>query len=339
VTTAVYVSNADSGSVSVLALDEERGTLATLQTVSLGGTLMPMALSPDRRRLFVARRSEPLAAITLEVDSATGTLALAGEAPLPASMAYIVPDATGRWLLSASYSEHVVAVSRIGDDGIVLPAHQVQRTGEHAHAIRCDASNRYAFSTSLGGGVVHQWRFDERTGLLRENEVAPCLAVRPGAGPRHLAFHPNGRWVYLLNELDATLDVLALDSQRGTLEHHRTVSTLPEGFAGKPWAADVHVLPGGRFIYTCERTSSTIAGFAVENDGALVRGIGHWPAPAQPRGFQVSASGRWVTVAGQVANRLDAYSIDGATGRLAKQSERETGANPNWVETVALPKR
>jgi 6-phosphogluconolactonase len=336
VTTAVYVSNADSGSVSVLALDEERGTLATLQTLDLGGTLMPMALSPDRRRLFVARRSEPLAAITLGIDSATGTLALVGEAPLPASMAFIATDATGRWLLSASYPEHVVAVSRIGDDGIVLPAHQVQRTGQHAHAIRCDASNRYAFSTSLGADAVHQWRFDERTGLLRENEAAHCLRLRPGAGPRHLEFHPNGRWVYLLNELDATLDVLALDAPIGVLAPSRTRATLPDGFSGKPWAADLHLRPDGRFLYTSERTSSTLAGFAVEDDGARLQPIGHWPAPACPRGFQVTASGRWLVAAGQLAHRVALYAIDDAAGRLVPHGEHEVGLNPNWVETLAL---
>jgi len=336
VTTAVYVSNADSGSVSVLALDEERGTLATLQTLDLGGTLMPMALSPDRRRLFVARRSEPLAAITLEIDSATGTLALVGEAPLPASMAFIATDATGRWLLSASYPEHVVAVSRIGDDGIVLPAHQVQRTGQHAHAIRCDASSRYAFSTALGADAVHHWRFDERTGLLRENEVAPRLPLRPGAGPRHLEFHPNGRRVYLRNELDATLDVLALDAATGVLAPSRTLATLPAGFSGKPWGADLHLRPDGRFLYTSERTSSTLAGFAVEHDGARLEPIGHWPAPACPRGFNVTASGRWLVAAGQLAHRVALYAIDDAAGRLVPNGEHGVGQNPNWVETLAL---
>jgi 6-phosphogluconolactonase len=335
-TTAVYVSNADSGSVSVLALDEDRGTLSTLQTVSPGGTLMPMALSPDRRRLLVARRSEPLAAITLGIDRVTGTLALLGEGPLPSSMASIATDATGRWLLSASYPEHVVAVSRIGDDFIVQPAHQVQRTGEHAHAIRCDASNRHAFSTALGAGVVHQWRFDAATGLLRENEAAPCLSLRPGAGPRHLELHPNSRWAYLLNELDATLDVLALDAATGTLTASRTLATLPTGFSGKPWAADLHLRPDGRFLYTSERTSSTLAGFAVEDDGARLQPIGHWPAPACPRGFHVTASGRWLIAAGQLAHRVALFAIDEATGRLVPHGEHEVGRNPNWVETLAL---
>jgi 6-phosphogluconolactonase len=334
VTTAVYVSNADSGSVSVLALDEERGSLEAMQTLALGGTLMPMALSPDRQFLFVARRSEPLAAVTLSIDGATGGLAIAGEGPLPASMAYIATDATGRWLLSASYGEDLVAVSRIGEDGVVQPAHQVVKTRPHAHAIRCDASNRFAFSTSLGGGVVHQWRFDAAHGLLSENDAEPHFAVRAGAGPRHMAWHPNGRCAYLLNELDATLDVLQLDAERGTFEGRSSVSTLPEGFVGKPWAADIHVTPNGRWLYTSERTSSTLAGFAISED--RLTPIGHWPAPAQPRGFNVTESGRWLIASGQVAGRVDLYAIDPKTGRLDKHGEQVVGENPNWIETVAL---
>jgi 6-phosphogluconolactonase len=336
VTTAVCVSNADSGSVSVLALDEARGTLRAAQALSLGGTLMPMALSPDRGRLFVARRSDPLAAITLSIDAATGRLAAVGEGPLPASMAYIATDATGRWLLSASYDDDQVAVSRIGDDGIVRPAHQIVQTQRHAHAVRCDASNRHAFATSLGGNVVHQWHFDAATGELRDNEAAPYVAVRAGAGPRHLEWHPGGRLAYLLNELDATLDVLEFDVQRGTLAPRATCSILPDRFSGKPWAADVHVTPDGRFLYASERTTSTLAGFALEDGGARLDRIGHWPAPPQPRGFKVTASGRWLIAAGQRAPRVDLYAIDSATGRLDKHGEHPVGDNPNWVETVAL---
>jgi 6-phosphogluconolactonase len=335
VTTAVYVSNADSGDISVLSLNESRGTLQTLQTLRLGGTVMPLALSPDGCRLFAARRSEPLAVVTMDVGAASGRLSILGEGPLPASMAYIATDGSGRWLLGASYGEHVVAVSRIGDDGTVGPAHQVLRTGDHAHAIRCDGSNRFAFSTALGAGVVHQWCFDAQAGRLHANPAGPQLAVHAGAGPRHLELHPNGRHAYLLNELDATLDVLSLDAERGTLAPLHTLATLPDGFVGKPWAADVHLRPDARFLYTSERTSSTIAGFAVEDDGAGLRPIGHWEAPAQPRGFHVTASGRWMLVAGQRANGVALFAIDQAAGRLVRQAEHAVGANPNWVETLA----
>jgi 6-phosphogluconolactonase len=332
-TTAVYVSNADDGTVSVLALDEAAGTLGALQTLALGGTLMPMALDAARQRLFVARRSEPLAVVTLAI-AGDGRLSVIGEGALPASMAYVSLDREGRWLLAASYGDDVVSVSRVGDDGVAAAAHQMLKTGRHAHAIVCDAANRHAFSTALGADAVHQWLFDDATGSLSANPVAPTLAVRAGAGPRHLAWHPDGRTAFLLHELDASLDVLAYDAGEGTLEVRQSVSAMPAGFDGKPWGADVHVHPSGRFVYTSERTSSTIAGFAF--DGVALRPIGHWDAPPQPRGFHITANGRWLVVAGQLAQHVNLHSVDTTNGALRLHVRHEVGANPNWVETLEL---
>jgi 6-phosphogluconolactonase len=150
-----------------------------------------------------------------------------------------------------------------------------------------------------------------------------------------MAWHPGGRSAFLLHELDASLDVLALDAARGTLRVKHTLSTLPPGFDGKPWAADVHVRPDGRFVYTSERTSSTIAGFRVAANGRL-QPIGHWAAPTQPRGFAITGTGRWLVVAGQRARRVAMHAIDEDTGALTPHAEANVGDNPNWVETMAL---
>jgi len=334
-TVAVVVSNAESGSLSVLALDEGSGALSPLQTVALGGLLMPMALSPDGTRLFAARRSTPFAAVTLAVDRATGRLDRVGEGPLPGSMAYVATDRSGRWLLSASYGDHVVAVSRIGDDGVVQPAGQVRAAGANAHAIVVDASNRFAFSTSLGDGAVCQWRFDTAAGRLAPNDP-PRLALRQAAGPRHLVLHPGGRVAYLLNELDATLDVLALDAARGALAHADTFAALPPGATGAPWAADLHLRPDARFLYASDRRSSLLAGFAVSRDGLGLVPIGHWPVPTQPRGFAIAPGGDWLVVAGQAADRVAAYAIDRDAGELSLRSEHPVGSGPNWVVAFAL---
>ncbi len=332
----VYVSNADSGSVSVLALDESSGALTTAQIAEVGGMVMPLALSPDARLLIAARRSEPFAAVSFRIDPRSAALTRLGEGPLPASMAYIASDRSGRFLFSASYGGDLIAVSPIGADGVVRPAQQELPTGPNAHAIRADASNRFVFATSLGAGVVMQFRFDAATGTLAPN-VPPTVAVRAGAGPRHLEFHPNGRVAYLLNELDASLDVFAFDREAGTLGPVQTQGTLPPGFGGKPWAADLHVTPDGRFLYTSERRSNTLAGFAVDAASGRLDPIGHWPAQAQPRGFQISASGRWLIVAGQLSHRVGVHAIDAATGRLTLVHEHAVGRNPNWVETLTLP--
>lgn len=334
--TIVYVSNADSGSISVLQLDERSGQLHTLQTLDVGGTLMPMAVSRDKRFLYVARRSEPLAAVALAIDASSGQLTHLGEAALPASMANIALDASGRWLFSASYGANLVAVSPVGPDGLPQPAQQMIPTGPKAHAMRSDPSNRFVFATSLGAGQVLQFMFNAVTGELVPN-LPPALALRPEAGPRHFVFHPGAPYVYLLNELDASIDVLSFDREGGTLWQLNTVSTLPPGFSGEPWAADLHITPDGRFLYSSERRSNTLAAFAVHAGTGQLTALGHTPSQAQVRGFAITPSGRHLIAAGQLSHRVGVHAIDQASGSLSFASEHTVGLNPNWVEAIQLP--
>lgn len=333
---AVYVSNADSGDISVLRLDARTGELTPVQQVVVGGTVMPLALSPDARRLYAARRSEPLEVLSFDIDAKTGALTPIGAAPLPHSMAYIATDRSGRWLFSASYGGHLIAVSPIGADGVAQAARQVLPTGPNAHAIRADPSNRFVLATSLGGGVVVQMRFDAATGQLTLNMPAE-MRPHTAASPRHFEFGTDARFVYLLGELDAAIDVLAFDAAAGTLRSVQTISALPPGFSGEPWAADLHLTPDGRFLYTSERSSSTLAMWAVNATSGELTLIGHVPTEKQPRGFRIDPSGRWLLAVGQVSNALSTYRIDPDSGRLSLQSSTPLGKNPNWVEIVELP--
>lgn len=334
-TTAVYVSHAESGDIHVLQLNDASGALTIMQRVEVGGTVMPLALAPDRRVLYAARRSEPLAVLSFAIDAKSGALSPLGEAPLPHSMASIATDRSGRWLLSASYGGNLVAVSPIGADGVAQAATQVVPTGPNAHAIVSDASNRFVFATNLGAGVVLQLRFDAATGRLTPNQP-PSIAVRAGAGPRHLAWHPSGRWLCLLNELDASIDVFAFDADSGTLAHRQTVSSVPPGFDGRPWAADLHFTPEGRFLFSSDRRSNTIAAFALDASSGQLSLIGHTPVPAEPRGFNITADARWLIVAGQAAQRVALFRIDPGTGALGAAGEHAVGRGPNWIETVPL---
>ncbi|MBS0344686.1 MAG: lactonase family protein, partial [Proteobacteria bacterium] len=288
---AVYVSNAESGDIRVYHLDPARRTLTQVQAVEPGGELMPMALTPERDRLYAARRSEPREVLSFAVDAASGQLRQIGNAPLPHSMAYIQPDRSGRFLFSASFGGNLVAVNGIGADGVALGPLQQLPTAVNAHAIAADPSNRFAFSTCMGGGVVMQWRFDAASGRLSPNDP-PTFAPRPTASPRHFVFSKDGRLVYLLNELDAAVDVLAFDAATGTLSRLQTVDSLPPGFSGEPWASDLHLTPDGRFLYTSERRSSTLAAFCVDAQSGLLSLVGHTPTEAQPRGFNITPDGR-----------------------------------------------
>ena len=334
-TTVVYVSNADSGDISVLRLDSPLGLLAPMQRIEVGAVVMPMALSPNRRFLYAAQRSEPWGVVSFAIDAASGRLERLGRARLPHSMAYIATDRSGRFLFSASYGGDLIAVSPIGADGVAAAARQVLPTPAKAHAIRADPSNRFVFATCLGGGVVMQLRFDAATGELTPNDV-PSLRPHEGASPRHVVFGPDARFAYLLSELDAAVDVLAFDASAGTLRTVQTIVSLPGGFSGVPWAADLHLTPDGRFLYSSERRSSTLAMFRVDaGDGTLAL-LGHQPTQAQPRGFAVTPDGRFLVVAGQLSHRLGVHAIDARSGALQPCSEVEVGLNPNWVEAVTL---
>ncbi|HEX6707586.1 MAG TPA: beta-propeller fold lactonase family protein [Albitalea sp.] len=334
--TVVYVSNADSKEISVLLLDAERGDLALVQTLPVGGQVMPMAVSPDRKFLYAALRSQPYTVASFRIDAADGRLTPIGTSPLPDSMASIGVDRIGRTLFAASYGGHKLSVSPIGRDGVVGPTTQVLPTGQNAHAVLTDPSNHYLFVTNLGSDAVMQLRFDAATGQVSPN-TPPTFAGRAKAGPRHLVFHPDGRHVYLLNELDATVDVLAFDAQTGTLSPVQTLSTLPAGFTGKPWAADLHVTPDGRFLYTSERTTSTLAAFAVDASKGTLKLLSHTPTEKQPRGFNIDPSGRYLVAVGQLSHAVTLYAIDRDSGGLKPLKSYSLGQNPNWVEIVSLP--
>jgi 6-phosphogluconolactonase len=227
-------------------------------------------------------------------------------------------------------------VSPIGADGVARPATSVLSTGKNAHAAIIDAANRNLLVTNLGNDQVLQFAFDAATGKLTPNTPA-AFATRTGAGPRHLVFHPDGKHAYLLYELDASLDLLAYDAEHGTLKLVKTWSTLPSGFTGKPWAADLHLTPDARFLYTSERNSNTIAMWKVDAGSGELTLIGHQPTEKQPRGFQIDSTGGWLLAVGQASNALTAYRIDTASGKLAPVASLPMGQNPNWVEIVDLP--
>ncbi|HUG25636.1 lactonase family protein [Piscinibacter sp.] len=334
--TIVYIANADSKEISVLRLDPASGELVPVQTVPVGGQVMPLAVSPDRTHLYAALRSQPYTVASFRIDPASGRLAAIGSNPLPDSMASIGLDRGGRHLFAASYGGHKLSVSPIGADGVTGGALQVLPTGQNAHAVLIDPSNRHLLVTNLGSDAVMQLRFDAATGQLTPNAV-PTYAGRAKAGPRHLVFHPNARFVYLLNELDASVDVLAFDGQAGTLSLVQTVSSLPGGFNGKPWAADLHLTPNGRVLYTSERTSSTLAAFAVDATSGRLKLLSHTPTEKQPRGFNIDPSGRYLVAVGQLSHAATVYRIDRETGALEALKSHAVGQNPNWVEIVDLP--
>jgi 6-phosphogluconolactonase len=334
--TFVYVANADSQDISVLELDRGQGQLKSVETVAVAGTVMPMAVSPDKRFLYAALRSQPFRVASFAIDGASGRLRKLGEAPLADSMANIDVDATGRWLFAASYPGHKITVNSIGQDGAVGAVQQLIPTAPNAHAIHADATNRFVLATSLGGDNLSVWRLDAEKGQLTPSDP-PLVAAGPKSGPRHFVWDRGQRFLYLVNEVDASLYVYAWDGARGTLRELQRTTTLPAGFSGKPWAADLHLTPDGKHLFASERTSSTLSAFRVDPASGLLQPLGQTPTEQTPRGFAIDSSGRWLVVAGQESHSVSVHAIDAASGALGTPKRLAVGKNPNWIAIVDLP--
>lgn len=353
--TFVYVSNAEDGDIGMYTLHSD-GSLHRGQRFKAEKIVMPMTVSLDKRVLVAAVRAKPFSAYTYSIDRASGQLTLVGTGPLAESFPYISFDRSGRFLFGASYGAHLVSVNPVGADGRVGAPTQVVPTARNAHAIRADNTNRFVFVPHLGTDQIFQFLFDEKSGRLSAN-TPPVLQMKQGTGPRHLITSPDNRFVYLLNELTATVTTLSLDPNSGFLTELGSASALPpdtklvpgapRGAVGAPgapvrntdndiWASDLHVTPNGRFLYAAERTSSTIGGFSVDSATGKLTYLGSTPTEKQPRGFQIDSTGRFMVVSGEKSDTLSAYSIDPSSGALKLIGKYPTGKGSNWVEIVSF---
>jgi 6-phosphogluconolactonase len=347
VKTYAYVSNAGDGDIGVFLLRED-GSLQAQSRAKAEKTVGPMSLSPDNRFLVVAVRAKPFCALTYAIDRASGALTHTGSGPLAESFPYIHFDRSGRYLLGASYSAHLVSVNPVGADGKVGEPLQVIPTARNAHAIITDRTNKYVFVPHLGTDQVFQFVFDEKSGRLTAN-TPPVAQLKAGTGPRHLITSADNKFVYLLNELTATVSTLA--HENGTLKEIATASALPPDSKlgpGMPrpqqgrdvrndiWASDLHLTPNGCFLYAAERTSSSIGAFSVDAASGKLTFLGSTPTEKQPRGFRIDPTGRFMVVSGEKSDTVSSYSINPASGALKLIGKYPTGKGSNWVEIVSF---
>jgi 6-phosphogluconolactonase len=339
---AVYVSSAGTREIIHFAFDPVTSALRSIGATPVPGpdgpspTSMPMALSPDRKRLYVAVRSAPFPVTSFAIDGASGLLKALATAELPDAMAYLSTDRSGRYLFGASYVDAKLSVSVVDGEGkIVGPSIQVIETPPKAHCVLADHTNRWVFATSLGGDVILQMRFDAVSGTLSPN-APPALPARRGCGPRHIALHPAGDYLYVVNELDATITGYAIDLDRGTLEERQLVAMLDADATSQPSAADIHLTPDGRFLYASERATHRLVAFEVNPQSGRLTRLGAFRTEPSPRGFAISPCGRFLLAAGQVSDRVAIHALDPRDGRLTVIGHHAAGSNPNWVEFVAL---
>ena len=316
-------------------MDTRTGALA-LQGVT-GGIANPtwLTLHPSGRTLYAGsevrehgQRSGG-AAVAYARDPASGELTyLNDQLTLGAGPCYLSLDPTGRLLMVANYASGSLTVFPVRADGGLEPASQTiqhagsgpvadRQEGPHAHCIVPDPSGRYALAADLGIDKVMVYRIDLDAKRL-EPADPPSADLAAGAGPRHIAFHPNGRWLYVTGELDSTLTVFSWDAGQGMLQRVQAISTLPEGWQGINYPAEVVVGPSGRFVYMSNRGHDSIAIFAVDEATGKLTLVGHEPTQgAFPRHFALDPTGTFMLVANQDSDNVVVFRVDQVTGKLA----------------------
>ena len=335
-----YTGDGASRGIYHLSLDRETGLLRSGGLAAETPSPSFLALAPNGRTLYAVNEltelaGRPTGGVTAFArDPVTGALSSLGQQPSRGGApCYVIVDRAGRYVLVANYVGGNVALLPIGANGALGEATAVvQHTGTgpnaerqerpHAHCIVLDAPNRFAIAADLGADSLFIYRVDDRRGWLTAGEQ-PALKLRPGAGPRHLAFAPNAPRLYAVNELDSTLVVLDYEPVRGRLTESQTLSTRPAGATGANYPADLHVHPRGHSVYASNRGDDTIAVFSVAPGTgrlALVQTVstgGKWP-----RNFAIDPTGSQLIVANQRSDSVVGFRIDPATGRLSESGSR-----------------
>jgi len=355
----VYVSNADSGSVSGYTLDKKASKLEPLGDFPAGEKVMSSVVSPDRKMLYVSVRSKPYHVIQYRIQP-DGKLEKVSESPLEESMAYLSTDKTGKFLLSASYGGDLFTINRLDSSGkVVTPPVQIVHTGKRAHAIQVDPSNHFLYVTLLGADQLLQFRFDPESGKVTPNSPAAINIQKEAAtGPRHFQIAPQKdkqgeQNMYILTEMAGNITRVTLDAegkaheqefvnsvspkedmQRGEARPLTGDDDLPPSHKPRIWQADIHLTPNGRFLYSTERTSSTLSSFSVNPDNGHLTYLESIKTEAQPRGFAIDNTGRFLIESGQKSTQLSLYSIDESSGKLTLLGRYPTGKGGNWVSIV-----
>lgn len=331
-----YTDKSSKG-IYVGAFDPAEGRLSAIELAAEAARPSFLAIHPRRPLLYAVgevadfqeRKTGVVRAFAIE---ASGKLRLLNAQPSGgAGPCHVAVEPGGRCVLVANYAGGSVASLPIEEDGrLKSPGSVVQHQGRgpnprrqegpHAHSINVDPTGRFALAPDLGCDKVFVYRLEAAAGRLVPHDP-PAVTLAPGAGPRHLAFHPNGQFAYVINELNSTVTALAYDGAAGRLQVLSSVSTLPPDFSGSNTTADIHVHPSGKFLYGSNRGHDSIAIFAIAGDGTL-RPLGHQSTRGKtPRNFALDPSKQYLLAANQDSDTVALFRIDAQTGLLSPLGE------------------
>jgi 6-phosphogluconolactonase len=329
-----YTNNGRSEGIYVCRLDLSSGELKQIDVAR--GVVNPsfLTLDPKGRFLYAVNEVKEFegkasgAVSAFSIDSATGGLTLVNQQSSGGSgPCHLAPDGSGKFLLVANYDAGSFEVLPIRQGALGAPVDLIQhrgssvnpkrQAGPHAHCVVTDKNNRRVFVTDLGLDKIMIYGFDSGTGKLTPNQK-PWFQTKPGAGPRHFAFHDNGRWAYVINELDSTMSALVYDRASGELRETQTISTLPADFTGTSSCAELQVAPSGKFLYGSNRGHDSIVVYSIDQTTGKLGLVEHISTQGKvPRNFAIEPGGRWLLAANQNSDSVVSFAIDPKSGKLS----------------------
>lgn len=341
-------SQGDEEGIYVFKFDAEQGDLKYLSTAK--GVVNPsyLAIHPKSNLLIAVNEIEDyngketgsVSSFAINPDGSLNQLSIVesgGGAPC-----YVSIDKSANWALTSNYSGGNIAIFPIEIDGKLKPYTDLkQHEGSgpqkdrqdkaYAHSVALDPKENFALAVDLGMDKVISYRLDKKTGKL-ENIEASNLTLAAGAGPRHLAFHPNKKLAFIISELNSTITSCTYDAKSGKLTKVMVVNALPEGFDGESYCADIHVSPDGKFLYGSNRGHNSIVIFKIDKKTGELAYVDHHSVNGKwPRNFVIDPTGKFLLVANQHTDNIVVFKIDTETGKL-----RTNGVEVKVTKPVCL---
>lgn len=348
-----YTSKTDSKGIYSFHFDSDTGRLTSVVLAATTQDPSFLTVARNEKYLYAVNELSEFegkksgAVTSYSMDAKSGKLTQLNQVPSGgADPCYVSFDQTGKYLLVANYTGGSVATFPVAPDGRIGSASAfVQHTGSgpnkerqerpHAHYISSSADNRFVFAVDLGLDEVVVYHLDPAKGSLTPNHP-PFAKLAPGAGPRHLAFHPNGKFAYVLSEVNSTVTAFAYDSKSGSFSTVQTLSTIPKNFTAHNDTAEIVVHPSGKFLYASNRGEDSIAEFNIDPAKGTLTFVSDFSTQGKtPRNFALDPTGKFLLAANQESNNIVVFRIDQFTGALTATSQ--VAQVPAPVDIVFVP--
>ena len=351
--------------IHLFEMDRGTGKLSPISVVEMGTSPSCLAINPARTHLYSGNETERIGdnesgdVSAFQIDPATGGLKLLNSVPSGGKgPAHLTVHPNGKFVLVANYFGGSIAVLPILPDGRLGEATDVKKDAgtvgptkatnappgsfafsghdqTHAHMIEADPSGKWVLHVDLGLDMIFAWMFDAEKGKLSPAET-PFVSLPPGDGPRHFAFHPNGTWLYSIQEEGSTVVLFDFDPKMGRFTARQTISSLPPGYAGSNFCSEILVSADGRFVYAGNRLHDSIGIFAIGADGTLTYVTEEWTHGDYPRSFTFDPSGNFLHCCNQRADHIAIFKVDKESGMLTFTGQYTPVGNPSQIVFHAL---